>query len=619
MLETFAARKDATALLVALACVLLWIIQSPYGGLSHDARLYSLIAVAKAYPGNLDHDIFVQFGSQGDFSAFTLIHTALVARLDVETAALLITLVGSCLWLLAAGFFARRVAPAGWALPSFAALLLLPKAYGIYGALTLGEVFATPRPAAEAFCMLALGMALAKRPVLAAGSLLLAMALHPLLAMPVCLVAGLIAFPGLQGLRAMALAALASALVLALALLNPLGPLQLMPADWFEVVRYRSPYLFPDLWDGTEWARVAWALSTALTLLRVTGDSNPLGVLARTAPLVASIGLLLAYVLGSLFPVQIVVQGQAWRWLWPVTLLALASLPWLASELWSRGPVARSALLFVVSGLLMYETPGAAVAVLAPAALWVGTDRSQGFQRIVAVVALVTAALGAITCLSLLHGNLVSTPGSQGTPGLLEVTRAATRGGILTTAVALAVITAGSRRVRLLFASATFAIALVLGRDIADEWSRSTIAEGHPEVFAAWRAVIRPGDNVYWPDQLEPTWFLLQRPSYLSREQTAGSLFSDAAASEMWRRAHAMSTLAPLASTIRVSTIEPFVSTLSAASITAACKDEALGYVVAPESFGLPEAAPAVTARSPWITSRIHLIPCAALRSGGLT
>ncbi len=63
---------------VLLLAFLLWLLNHPYQGIWHDARVYGLIAAHWIYPEALASDLFFRFGSQGSLSLFTPIYGALV-------------------------------------------------------------------------------------------------------------------------------------------------------------------------------------------------------------------------------------------------------------------------------------------------------------------------------------------------------------------------------------------------------------------------------------------------------------------------------------------------------------------------------------------------------------
>jgi hypothetical protein len=71
----------------------------------------------------------------------------------------------------------------------------------------------------------------------------------------------------------------------------------------------------------------------------------------------------------------------------------------------------------------------------------------------------------------------------------------------------------------------------------AAAWQQSEFGRRNFDAFASWRQYIPPGEEVLWIDGSVPTWALLERPGYLTSNQTASALFSRRAAMELKRRA----------------------------------------------------------------------------------
>jgi hypothetical protein len=74
-------------------------------------------------------------------------------------------------------------------------------------------------------------------------------------------------------------------------------------------------------------------------------------------------------------------------------------------------------------------------------------------------------------------------------------------------------------------------------------WAAWTNREFQPQraaQFTAWRELIPPRSEVFWPESPVDTWLLLDRPSYLSVIQTSGMVFSRKTAIELDRRAQSL-------------------------------------------------------------------------------
>jgi len=74
----------------------------------------------------------------------------------------------------------------------------------------------------------------------------------------------------------------------------------------------------------------------------------------------------------------------------------------------------------------------------------------------------------------------------------------------------------------------------------AQAWNYRSFDDSMRETFGEWRALIPPRTDVAWYEAPMSTWYLLQRPSYFSSQQTGSVVFSRAAALETVRREREM-------------------------------------------------------------------------------
>ncbi len=156
----------------------------PYGGIRHDAVLYSLFALARLHPDTLTADIFLRFGSQDSFSQFTPIYAAVMSVLGMEHAAQLLVFLFQAALLGCAWLLARRFMPPLDATLSIALLLVLPDEYGMGDTFHFLEDFITARLPAEALVLGAVLAAATQRHWIAAGCVIAAMLIHPIMGAP---------------------------------------------------------------------------------------------------------------------------------------------------------------------------------------------------------------------------------------------------------------------------------------------------------------------------------------------------------------------------------------------------------------------------------------------------
>jgi hypothetical protein len=115
--------------------------------------------------------------------------------------------------------------------------------------------------------------------------------------------------------------------------------------------------------------------------------------------------------------------------------------------------------------------------------------------------------------------------------------------------------------------------------------------------FADWRKAIPPTSSVLViPPRKAASfvWFTLERPSYLSVDQSSGVVFSRATAMEIRRRSQVLlpvsnpdwEILDQIDRLDRGDKSDKSVRPLTAAVLSAICRDPALGFVVAAENLG---------------------------------
>ena len=125
--------------------------------------------------------------------------------------------------------------------------------------------------------------------------------------------------------------------------------------------------------------------------------------------------------------------------------------------------------------------------------------------------------------------------------------------------------------------------------------------------------MIPTGAEVLWPGAAESTWLLLDRKSYLSISQGAGSVFSREASEELSRRADVLSPLvAPGKWFLDPAARNEEFRDLTPAIMTQICVDPALGFVVSRNRFG----APAAVTEWPGRANFLYLYDCNAYRPG---
>jgi hypothetical protein len=356
----------------------------------------------------------------------------------------------------------------------------------------------------------------------------------------------------------------------------------------------------------------------------VLGDER-VRALCRTALTVAVVGLALALVAGLIGPVAILLQGQAWRWLWVAVLVGLLFIVPSVLHLWRSGECGPLCAVLLLAGWL-FPGVGGVYWIAGSLCLWAGRrhvpDSAGPYLRFSAF------AIGALVAASILaHGwPTLTSPLAAGGAGdkALQVARRmmALAGAplILAFLVWCAIVRSRSN-----VASGAIVLALAIVAVFAgpaafdDHRAEGTVAQ--IAEFADWRTAIPPGANVFVVNRYYSAgfaWFTLQRPSYLTVDQSSGVIFSSATAVEIRRRSEVLRPIEEpdwrLLSrrATRGAKYDARALPLTKERLVQICADPVLDFVVAQEDVGL--AAPMRHDR-PGLWNGWNLYDCGRIRS----
>jgi len=369
----------------ALLCLALALnaVVLPYGGMVDDAQLYGVQVLNRVQGGAYADDLYLRYGSQDQYSAFSAVAAPLVRVLGLQPAFFILYLAGTALLLLAThrlvgALVTDRLVVALSVL--YTAVVLLP--VGGLDGLHVNERFLTPRLLAVGLSALGLERMLVRRPWQAAALLLAAGLLHPLMTAGAVLVfAAWVAVERLGWRRAALLAApfvVAAVCVLAI---RPLGERLLgrLDDDWRGCITAACPITVPTEWERADWVRigVGFGVVCGLALFRGPEDGRLLrfGLMAAGAGALGLIGSLLACRL----PYALLIQGQAFRALWLLRLLEAPIAIQLALNLWRQGDaLGRVVALAIAAYIAEIELAPAILAAAALALLFLILHRPGG-------------------------------------------------------------------------------------------------------------------------------------------------------------------------------------------------------------------------------------------------
>lgn len=618
--------RVAVSLALTLMLVALWLTVHRYPGIDNDAQLYALQALVRIHPA-LATDLYLQNGSQDDYTIFSPFYALAIRWLDLRTATLVLTSSFITCFLVAGWALARELyeKPVAWL--AVVALILIPGAYGGAGVFHFNDGFLTARMPAQALVAAALVLQYRNMKTWAVLAAAAAFVIHPIMALPGILLLILLWLPTRISLIAAA-AGIASVLATALianAAPHAAGLLGVMDARWLEVVQERSHFLLLNHWTTTDWALNAQPF-VGLTLTALVIPSTRIRRVCVAAMLVGASGLAVALVASDVSPMALVVQGQAWRWMWIPTFLCILLLAPTAVELWRNrqcGPLC--AVLLIVGWTYSSVDPLACIS--GALALWLLReripDRGSLYLQWTAYLILLVIAIW-ITATS---WNMIANASAETGREPLLLTRIRNIVKLDTSAVFLTVgiwhWLRGARSFAALAAvsGAFLAASLYLAPKSFDQLNPI----GSPALFAEfadWRAAVPATSTVFLADKFDTgsfVWFTLYRPNYLSISQSAGIVFSRATALEVKRRSEVVLPLVDpewmfVLSFKGVHKKRPKDNAgyrpLTVESLKSVCTDPQLGFVIAKENVGFDPVVH--THEGPW--KNWNLYDCRTVR-----
>lgn len=606
MMEQAQARLGFQSKFAAIPAVLtllaLWLLMHGYHGLTGDGQIYAFQAFARIHP-QLAADLYLQNTSQDRFTLFSPLYAWWIGLLGLENAARLLTLLFTLWFLAAAWSFARAVVgrDAAWAAVAF--LLIVAGNYGGSGVFRILELSLTARLPAEALIVTALACQVRGMKWLGLSLALGALLIHPLIALPGWLLLVCLWLPprvGVVGAIGSVLATLAISIV-AVNLPAVSHVLPVMDASWLDVVRERSQFLFLQLWSMRDWNTNA----QPFVCLGFTAFAVPdarIRKLCAAAALVGSAGLAVAFIGGLIGPVALLVQGQAWRWVWIVVLVGAVLLPFTALEVGRDEKCGPLCALLLVSAWTLPGIDGTACAGLA-SMLWL--TRPHISSRAATCLRWVSAALGIVIVVWILIKcrtivSPLTPPSGRASLGVVQIQDIF---ALKIPAVLLsALIWWGLRMTRttwvLVLLSGMLAAFSAVMFSAAFRQPRTLASSADIHEFADWANVIPPASTVLVAPSHDVgafVWFTLERPNYLTLDQSAGVVFSRSTALEIQRRSELLLPLRdPDWKILTRSRTESgsgrkhqtIARPLTRENLIQVCADPQLGFVISPEKVG---------------------------------
>ena len=591
-------------LLLFVLLLALWFFSHPYQGLWQDGIFYAVQALARLHPEVYVKDLFFLYGSQDDFTVFSPIYAAFIRLFGLDGAMLFLLLSGYALWIGAAMLLASRLLRG---FPFWLGLVLviaMPRVFSGVTTVEFAEPFLTPRLIAEGLTLLSLTLFLKGKKLPSLAAIAAALAIHPLMALPGAAFIGLYLACDRPKVSLM-FCALASAAILLLGWMNVSPFVRLfsvMDAEWFQLAVARSHYVF---WD--EWRYEEWGNRSLLTFsLLAAAASAAKGWQRRIflLPLVIGAAALLLFWLGtSVFHNVLLIQLQAWRWLWLTQLFSYFAAAWLVGEFWQRDRASRLLLLCFLTAWLTLASIGGLLAVLVCGLFIWHTRRGKAIaipDRLVSLLyALPVLAAAWWLANAWLEATssalaLIKTPGSPtlefGLVWLMQFLSAA--GGVIAVLIFLAVWRYGADRRKPVHLAAVAGVVFLLMLSVVfwdrqDPRQRYYAQQALRDPLPSFSRVIPAGAVVYWEDDVQMTWFGLGRASYASLGQTVGLIFNRQTAIEGKRRVDRLAALGVKDGIFSLARDRATLPEGSFVGLVHVCHDPALDYVILSKNFGV--------------------------------
>jgi hypothetical protein len=433
---------------------------------------------------------------------------------------------------------------------------------------------------------------------------LLAMLVHPLIALPGLLVLICLWAP----IRSSAVGAIGCVFgTLALTISMAFAPwasslLTIMDPQWTDLVKERSQFLFLQLWSLRDWdINIRPFIYLGFTAIAAADDR--IHKLCAAAIIVGSVGLAMAFIGSLIGPVALLIQGQAWRWVWLGVFISAALLPYLVMKVWRDDKFGPSGALLLVLGWIV---PAIFGTVCASLALIFWLCRPHLSSSSAARMRLVCAAICATILAWILFEFCASLPAAwsnRAPSGALQPqdTLALRFLAALLGALVWWMIRCWkfnrSRWVPMIISIVLAAICF-LALPSAFKQARTLAGGAARQEFADWESAIPPTSTVLVVPARDAgafVWFSLGRPNYLAMNQSAGVVFSRATASEVRRRSEVLLPLMEpdweILTRLRAKSSgkhrnEATTRPLTPEILTRVCADPQLGFVLSQENLG---------------------------------
>lgn len=507
-----------------------------YSGINHDSVLYLGQGLLHHWPAIFSDDPVFAYGRQDKYSVFPWLLDHAFNHALPPTVFLWGTLVALLAFIAASWACLRAMLPEGQRYWAWLAVLCLPTIYGTAGMFGYSEQFLTPRPIAEALCLLTIGLATLGRLRLACLCFAIAGVFHPLQAIAAALV--IWPFAVMRDRRWLHAAwCIVPVVLLSIAGIKPFDDLwrQADPA-WLQSLHQYTGQLFVSHWAAGDFSRLLFdglALSYAWRVLRGNFGTWCAASLVGLASGVAA-SLLLVDTLHLILPAGL----QLWRVHWLAHWFAMAAIGALLHRDVISRDLPRAMLLALCVVLVWNDNLWGWPAAAALYAAWSRISPRIPL-RIQTLLGWLFAAWIAIQFVDFAATEFLSFRLAHYRLDLFAIDRRLLAFPIAGLALLLPCVHAWSRLRKSIQWTLTCAVLLPIAALTASRWDSRPVANRAFEqnVFRSdvFGIDIPEHAKVFWswetdPNSLTGPWLVLRRVAYYGRGQLAGQVFSRATA-----------------------------------------------------------------------------------------
>jgi hypothetical protein len=448
----------------------------------------------------------------------------------------MLLIIGHAIWLgglayLAATIFDSRKAQ----IAAVAAAVLLP---GQLGLLHYGEPFLTPRIYSEALTLFAVGFAFRGASIKAFLCFILAVAFHPLMALPGLVVA--IIWMVKRPAALVVTAAVGCGICVGLGLLGAdpfVRILQFFDPQWFSIVWVRDSFCFVSRWRTAEWLPIWTTIALGCYLLCSARLQDRKLIILTGSVGLSGIGVSL--IGGDIARNVLIVDLQLWRAMWIPTVL-IHMYAGVALISWNNrfGP-GRSCFAAAFAALAFSEffpavyylaLPLCGLAIFIHYRLAAGDVREDRLIR-----ALLWGLVGAFATSAIVHVAVSAYFTLKITTAPFEWFARLLVAALASAGMASLVVLI-DRKQNVFWLAGLAALLAAASLSVWDQrspWTRFVDSAKPPPDLVS---LMPDSSEVYWEGGFIVPWFVLKRSNYFSCEQGTGALFSRETAIEYQRR-----------------------------------------------------------------------------------